>query len=255
MKRHDLDRAVEALALAFPETETHLAHGMAHFRVLKGKTFAMYARNHHGDGRIALWLPLPDGMQDALVREDPQQFFVPPYVGPSGWLGVRLDNGLAWKRVCSLVRSSYEHIAPARLARGLVATPSVPAPKRRIRAADIDPWNTPRGQRVLETIRKVCLTLPQTSEDKQFGSPVWRVGSKVFARAYAYEEGQHFQVWVGVLPQGMLTSDPRYTIPPYSGHLGWIALDVSRVARAPELRALARESWRHFAPKRLAAQV
>jgi hypothetical protein len=52
-----------------------------------------------------------------------------------------------------------------------------------------------------------------------------------------------------------MTSDPRYTIPPYQGHLGWIALDVSKSLNERELRALALESYRHFALKRMLAKL
>src|ERR1700744_3464804 len=110
------------------------------FRVRGRKVFARYAVNHHGDGRIALWLNTPEGMQDAYVHEEPKHFFVPPYVGPRGWLGVRLDIGLPWKRVAPIVRAAYERVAPAGLRSELKKTPSVPAPKQRITAADVDPW-------------------------------------------------------------------------------------------------------------------
>ncbi len=251
----ELARALRALCLAFPEAQEHLAHGMPQFRAGSGKTFVIYAANHHGDGRIALWLPMPDGVQDAHVREDAKHFFVPPYVGPAGWLGVRLDRGIAWGRVCELVRMSYEHVAPARLASRIERTPKVPAPRRRPTAADVDPANSPRGKRLLAILRETCLALPATQEDKQFGAPVWRVGKRVFARAYCHAERWQFEVWVGVAAQSLMTADPRFSIPQYTGHRGWIALDVSRSQPRAELRALARESWRHFAPKRLAASV
>ena len=111
--RNELDNAVRKLCLAFPETEELISHGMPNFRVRGAKIFAMYAVNHHGDGRIALWLNTPEGMQDAHVHAEPEYFFVPQYVGPSGWLGVRLDAGLAWKRVAPIVRAAYERVAPA----------------------------------------------------------------------------------------------------------------------------------------------
>ena len=61
------------------------------FRVRK-KIFAMYAGNHHQDpGRWALWCKAPVGMQEMLVRDAPERFFVPPYVGPKGWVGILLD--------------------------------------------------------------------------------------------------------------------------------------------------------------------
>jgi predicted DNA-binding protein (MmcQ/YjbR family) len=241
--------------LAFPETEEFVSHGMRNYRIRSGKVFAMYAVNHHGDGRIALWLNTPEGMQDAYVRAESRHFFVPQYVGPSGWLGARLDTGLAWKGVAQILRAAYEHVAPDRLRRQLKATPSVPAPKHRITVADVDPKNTPRGKRVLRSMRKVCLVLPAASEGLQFGQPVWRAGKRVFARAYCYDGVWRVSFWVGVHAQLLMTDDPRFTIPPYMGHNGWIALDVSEALDERELQSLALESFRHFALKMMLAKL
>jgi hypothetical protein len=54
--------------------------------------FASFANEHHHDGRIALWCAAPLGVQEMLVRDDPDTFFAPPYVGPKGWIGVVLDR-------------------------------------------------------------------------------------------------------------------------------------------------------------------
>ena len=252
---NELDNAVRKLCLAFPETEELISHGNPNFRVRAGKIFATYAVNHHGDGRIALWLNTPDGMQDAQVRSEPKYFFVPQYVGPSGWLGVRLDVGLAWKRVAPIVRAAYERVAPARLSSQLKKIPSIAAPKRKFTVADVDPKNTPRGKQILASMRKICLALPETSEGLQFGQPVWRAGKKVFAQAYCYEERWRVAFWVGVHAQLLMTDDPRYTIPPYMGHNGWISLDVAKKHSERELQPLALESYRHFALKKMLAQL
>ena len=58
----------------------------------------MYADNHHGDGRVALWCNAPPGLQESLVNEDPGRFFVPPYVGAAagsgfGWMATRIGSG------------------------------------------------------------------------------------------------------------------------------------------------------------------
>lgn len=249
---NELEKAVRRLCLAFPETEELISHGSPNFRVRKGKIFATYAENHHGDGRLALWLNVPDGVQDAYVRDEPEHYFVPQYVGPRGWLGVRLDKGLAWTRVAEAVRMAWERVAPPRLAGTLGATPVTPAPKRRLTAADVDRRNTPRGRKVLASMRKICLALPETSEGEQFGQPVWRAGKRVFAHAYCYDGGLwRAAFWVGVDQQGLMTQDPRFSIPPYMGHMGWIALDVSKRHDDAELRALALESYRHFALKKM----
>lgn len=252
---NELEKAIRRLGLAFPGTEEIISHGSPNFRVVGGKVFAIYAENHHGDGRIALWLKSPDGVQDARVRAEPKHFFVPPYVGPRGWLGVRLDKGIAWKQVCELVRAAYENTAPSRLRESVRETPAVPAPERRITVADVDPKNSPRGKRVMALMRKVCLALPETSEDAQFGQPVWRAGKKVFAQAYCYDGRWRVAFWVGVLAQGMMTSDPRFEIPAYMGHNGWIALDATKRLNERELRSLALGSYRHFALKRMLARI
>lgn len=168
---------------------------------------------------------------------------------------MRLDVGLAWKRVAPIVRAAYERVAPARLSRQLKETPSVAAPKRKFTVADVDPKNTPRGKQILASMRKICLALPETSEGLQFGQPVWRAGKKVFAQAYCYEERWRVAFWVGVHAQLLMTDDPRYTIPPYMGHNGWISLDVAKKHNERELQPLALESYRHFALKKMLAQL
>jgi hypothetical protein len=56
-------------------------------------------------------------MQAALVESDPERFFVPPYVGRRGWLGVRLDHEPDWDQIAALVEVAFRAVAPA----GLVA--------------------------------------------------------------------------------------------------------------------------------------
>jgi len=104
-------------------------------------------------------------------------------------------------------------------------------------------------------MRKTCLALPDTSEAEQFGHPVWRAGKKVFAHAHCYDGSWRAVFWVGVDQQGLMTQDARFSIPPYMGHMGWIALDVSKSHNDAELRALALESYRHYASKKMLAQI
>jgi hypothetical protein len=82
---------------------------------VKNRLFVHYRNNHHGDGRIAAWCKsLPNDQMD-LVESDPEIFFVPPYVGPSGWVGVRLDKKPEWSIVSELVEQAYRLVAPKRL--------------------------------------------------------------------------------------------------------------------------------------------
>jgi predicted DNA-binding protein (MmcQ/YjbR family) len=72
--------------------------------------FATFDNHHHGAPHVGVWLAMPLGAQEALVYQDPKRFFVPPYVGSRGWVGVRLDNRPSWKQVEKVVRESYDSI-------------------------------------------------------------------------------------------------------------------------------------------------
>jgi hypothetical protein len=111
MTTQPIDR-LRAICLGFPEAVEKEAWGDPTFRV-RGKIFAMEKR---GDGRVSLWCKAPPGSQVVLVGADPEPFFVPPYVGHKGWVGVRLDSSPDWEEVAALVKRSYRLIAPKRLA-------------------------------------------------------------------------------------------------------------------------------------------
>jgi predicted DNA-binding protein (MmcQ/YjbR family) len=103
---------LRAICLALPEAVEKEAWGDPTFRV-RDKVFAMEKR---GDGRISVWCKAPPGSQTVLVGADSERFFVPPYVGHKGWVGMRLDRNPDWDEVAALVRRSYRLIAPKRLA-------------------------------------------------------------------------------------------------------------------------------------------
>jgi hypothetical protein len=105
------------VCLALPEAHEVEAWGEPTFRV-RNKLFAMYAapNNHHGGGRPAVWCKAAPGNQALMVRAEPERYFVPPYVGPSGWVGVWLDRRPRWTVVADLMRDSYRLVAPRKLA-------------------------------------------------------------------------------------------------------------------------------------------
>ncbi len=113
--RPEVLEKVRKLCLALPETTEKEAWGGPTFRVVD-KMFVMYMDNHHGDGRVALWCNAMADGRDAIVSADPNRFFVPPYMGPRGWLGVRLDKRLGWKRIGELVEHAWRLSAPKRVA-------------------------------------------------------------------------------------------------------------------------------------------
>jgi len=106
---------VRRLCLALPETSERRSHGAPTFFVREKRAFVMVLTNHHGDGRFALWCAAPDGVQTLLADADADKFFVPPYVGHRGWLGVRLDRGIDEDELAGIVEDAYAAVAPAKL--------------------------------------------------------------------------------------------------------------------------------------------
>ncbi len=111
------------LCLALPEAHEVEAWGEPTFRV-RNRMFAMYAAasTHHGGGRPGVWCKAEASNQSLMVRAAPDRFFVPPYVGPSGWVGVWLDGRVDWSELAALLEDAYRLAAPKRLLRSLDAT-------------------------------------------------------------------------------------------------------------------------------------
>ena len=104
------------ICLALPEAHEVKAWGEPTFRV-QNKLFAMYAsaNTHHGAGRPAVWLKSVKEDQQRMVRAAPERYFVPPYVGKGGWVGIWLDGDVDWTDVAEFAREAYCLIAPKKL--------------------------------------------------------------------------------------------------------------------------------------------
>jgi hypothetical protein len=110
--RDPLERVRELIA-ALPETTEKLSHGAPTWWGGK-KTFATFHEGHYDEGRRSVWIKAPDGAQEALIEADPDRFFRPKYVGPSGWVGVRLEGEVDWEQVRELLVLGYRQVAPKR---------------------------------------------------------------------------------------------------------------------------------------------
>jgi predicted DNA-binding protein (MmcQ/YjbR family) len=124
MKLSDLSaRAARltAVCLALPEATRKQQGDHASFLV-RGKTFAYYLANHHGDGIYSVCCKVLPGDNAALIQQDPRKFYMPAYIGPRGWVGLRLDlRDVDWEEAEDLVRGSYQLVAPKTLSRKLAA--------------------------------------------------------------------------------------------------------------------------------------
>lgn len=108
---------VRELALALPGTAERLSHGSPGFHIEKGKFFAYFWHNHHSDGETIVIVKTSGSEEQAMLIEmDPDIYFSPPYLGPSGWVAMRLDGEeVDWDRVGDRIAQSWEMVAPRRL--------------------------------------------------------------------------------------------------------------------------------------------
>lgn len=108
----DALKRLREICLMLPEAIEQGGVGNPSFKV-RDKIFAM---RHGFEGRMSMWCKAPPGAQDVLVGSDAARFFVPPYVGHHGWVGVWLDGDeMDWDEIADLVRESYRMTAPKRL--------------------------------------------------------------------------------------------------------------------------------------------
>jgi hypothetical protein len=123
-RQHDVAlKHIRAICTAFPEVSERLSHGSPSFFIREKKTLCMFVDDHHGDGILGIWCPAFPGVQEEMVAAEPERFFRPPYVGPSGWLGVRLDRDVDWDEVREILADSYRKVAPKLLVRQLDGSP------------------------------------------------------------------------------------------------------------------------------------
>jgi hypothetical protein len=109
------------LCLALPETSERLSHGEPAWFIQRKRMFVMYFDHHHND-RVSFHCATAPGVQDELVSADPQRFFVPPYDGYRGWIGVRVDVPVDWELIATLVTDAYRTVAPRKLVAQLEAS-------------------------------------------------------------------------------------------------------------------------------------
>ena len=106
-----------AICMKLPEvTHDFVGEGHIAFKIRK-KIFGYYMFDHHGDGIIGFCCKSTLSEQRRMIREDSESFFVPAYVGPRGWIGIRLDlDEVDWDTVTELTRLAYQATAPRKLA-------------------------------------------------------------------------------------------------------------------------------------------
>jgi hypothetical protein len=244
---------VRQIALGFPAAEEKLSHGAPSFHV-RGKHFLTFVDDHHGDGHIAVWCKSTPDEQRRLVKSNPARFYVPPYVGVKGWLGVNVDDKNAdWIELQILVEEGWRSVAPPRVLRG----EDVPAPKTEAPPVARVKTDAKAAREALERLTKIALALPEAECEREGRHATFRVRKKVFAY---FLDNHHGDGFIAACVKGdkreharLIAKEPgRFFLPAYVGPRGYlgIRLDTKRVDWK-ELTARVGAAYRSVAPKRL----
>lgn len=114
-REHPLLRRVSKICLSFPESARRDLNEHADFRV-RGKVFAYFLNDHHGDGIISVCCKSALGENVDRASREPKRFYLPAHIGPRGWFGLRLDGeAVDWSEVKNLLELSYALVALKRL--------------------------------------------------------------------------------------------------------------------------------------------
>jgi len=185
--------------------------------------------DHHGDGRVALWCKSTKSEQQQRVEAAPERFFVPPYVGVSGWVGVRVDGASTdWDEVAIVVEEAWVSAAPASAANDAIKPPP--------RAKPLAKTDPAVAKATLDRLVVICEALAESTCERSKRHATFRVRKKPFAYLLDNHDrdGVIAATWKTTLADqaALIASDPkRYYAPSYIGPRGWTALrlDAGRV--------------------------
>ncbi len=237
---------VRQICFDFAGTGEKLSHGAPFFHV-RGRGFLMFASDHHGSGEVAAWCKAEPDAQKRLVKARPDVYFVPPYVGVKGWVGVRLDPAKTdFEALAILVEEAWRSVVP----KGLLSAEPAPPPEPLVY-----PTTDPEVARdALEKLKAICEALPATAVEEGAGGATFRVAKK----PYAYLLDNHHRDGIvsvcfrSAEGAALVSQAPkRYYLPQYIGAKGWVAMrvDAKKVAWKSVARHVT-ESYRAVAPKR-----
>jgi len=212
---------VRVVCYGFPGVEEKLSYGAPSFHV-RGKLFATYS----DDGGGALMVKLSLERQRELVAEDPERFSVPAYLGPRGWLTVRLDHARSdWDELTILVEEAWSAVVPAKVALGPVRPP--PPPPR------IPTTDPAVARAALDKVEAIVAQLGDVTTEEANGHATYKAGGKVFAY---FLDNHHGDETIGIVVktdpgdnEDLVAKHPgRFYMPAYVGKRGWVGVRLDR---------------------------
>lgn len=217
------------LCMRFPDVEHLISHGAPNYRIARGKIFALFALNHHSDGRAALWLNAATGAHERFeATKGSERYFVPPYVGVRGWLGLDL-NMVEPNDALERVREAYLHTLPERKRTlvlpklAAIVAPSLPEDPR---VTILDPLQSELASVVVEKLRTRFAKALKVHESSCYGMPCWRAGSakssKAFLMLFEHQKQLALMLNAGAELQSWVLQEQGFFLPNYFGARGWV---------------------------------
>ena len=225
--RSPADTALErlrAVCFGLPAVEERLSHGTPSFFV-RGKMFASFADDHHGAGFTAAWCKADVERQQALVAEAPERYFVPPYVGKSGWVGVHLDAATDWEALTFIIEEAWSAVAP----KSARFEPVMPPPP----AAPLAKTDPAVAKAALERLLALTAELPGCEVEREKWHATFRVKKKPFLYFLDNHHGDGkvaacVKVAAGQNSRLVEGRPDVYFMPAYIGPRGWVGILLDR---------------------------
>jgi hypothetical protein len=245
---------VRDVCLRFPEADEKLSHGMPSFHV-RGKMFAHFIDNSHGGKKnIAVWCKASLANQKRLVQENPDRFFVPPYVGVKGWVGIDVDPARAdFIELAMIVEEAWMSIAPPKLVSGEASAKPIPKKPAPVRVTT----NEKIAKAALAKVSKICLALPEANREDESSHAWFTVRKKPFCY---FLDNHHGDGIISACVKGdkaanakLIKQNPKtYYAPAYIASRGYVGIRLdSRSVDWKDVAARVAASWRLTAPKSL----
>ena len=248
---------VREICLRFPSAEEKLSYGAPSFHV-RGKMFLTFVDNHHRDGRLAVWCKSTLDEQRRLVESNPARFFVPPYVGVKGWVGVIVaPNAADWIELSILVEHGWASVAPPRVLRDgqMSATETIPPASPRVTTDAVV------AREALERLTAICLALAEATCERDSRHATYRVKKKAFAY---FLDNHHGDGIIAACVKGdrraharVIAAEPtRFFLPPYMGARGYLGIRLD--TRPVDWKGVAERvaaAYQGVAPKRLSEKA
>jgi hypothetical protein len=229
---------VSSICLRFAGADVKLSHGAPAFHV-KGKGFATFSRGGYGETGPALWTKSTHDEQRRLVEQDPARYFVPPYVGVSGWVAVRLDPALGPVGpndvdLAILVENGWSAIVPKSLASGAPRPPSAAKTAFKLPMTD-----ETASAAALAQLRALAEAYPDVTTEVEARSATFRASGKVFAYFLDNHHGDEIIAACVRVPREDLareigSSPKRYYLPQYIGPKGWLGIRLNAKGAKPD---------------------